>query len=59
MTKQEEIILDAIERANKLGAKGIEVTGYAESGCTTQSPQLMLVTRMPRARTASEKAWYD
>lgn len=58
MTKQ-EVILSAIRRANKLGAKGIEVVGYLEPQSATELPELRLIAQMPKETTASEMAWYD
>lgn len=52
-------ILDAIVRANKLGAKGIQVVGYGESQSASASKCLVLVTQTPILVTASEKEWYE
>ena len=56
---REEIILDAIRRANKLGAKGVEVTGYGQSQDGASSPRLFLVTQIPKQITGSGTEWYD
>ena len=55
---QEEII-KAIIRANKLGAKSIQVIGYLEPQSAIESLELTLVTQVPEETTASESAWYD
>jgi len=55
----EEIILDAIKRANKLGAKGIEVIGYVEPQSAGDDYNYTLVTRVPDENlTAGDKPWY-
>jgi len=59
MTRQDELIRDAIIRANKLGAKGIEVTGFAQPDDATQRPDYYLITQSPELTDASESAWYD
>ena len=52
-------ILDALKRANKMGARGLEVVEYVETQSATESPELKLIARLPKERTASEEAWYD
>ena len=54
-----EIIREAIIRANKLGAKGIQVISYAEPASAIQSQNLVLITRTPEQTTASGGEWYD
>lgn len=54
-----EIILDAIVRANKLGAKGVQVIGYIEPQLATQDPHWMLITEPPKEQDASELPWYE
>ena len=55
----EEIILDAIKRANKLGAKGIEVIGYVEPQSAGDDYNYTLVTSVPDENlTAGDKPWY-
>lgn len=54
-----ELIKDAIRRANKLGAKGIQVVGYIESQSATESPDLKLIMQLPPLETASGVAWYE
>jgi len=59
MTIQEEIVWEAIIRANKLGAKGIQVVGFIDRCSATQNPELLLTIKMPEPMTAGEVAWYD
>jgi hypothetical protein len=54
-----EVILDAIIRANKLGAKGVQVVNFIEPSLTTQDDLLFLVVKVPSQSPASEKAWYE
>jgi len=54
-----KMILDVMQRANKLGAQNIEVTGYAEPQLATQDPTIILIVRAPEETSASEKYWYD
>ena len=57
MTREE--ITNAIVRSNKLGARGIQVVGYLEPQTAIESPELKLITQIPRSQAASEVAWYD
>ena len=57
MTKEE--IQKALIKANKLGARGIQVVGYIELGSATESPELRLITQQGIDTDASEGAWYD
>jgi hypothetical protein len=50
----EDIIKNAIIRANKLGLKGVKVTGYIEPISATQSPELALITTTTEPQTASD-----
>ena len=52
-------IREAIIRANKLGARGIQVIEYIEPQCATAEPILLLVTQIPVLQGAAEKVWYD
>jgi len=49
---------DAIKRANKLGAKGIEVVGCIEPQLATQAPVLILIIKLPELTNAN-MAWYE
>lgn len=53
MTNQ-EAILDAIKRANKLGAEGIQVVGYTEPNVPTQDNRFILAVRYPRPQSAAK-----
>ena len=55
----EDVILKAIIEANKLGAKGLQVTGYTRPATASEPPDLKLIATIPRNGTASELAWYD
>lgn len=50
----ENIILDAIKRANELGAQGIKVTGYLEPQLATQDPRWMLITEPPKQTSGAD-----
>jgi len=50
---------NAIRRANKLGAKGIMVTGYIEPQTASQDPQGMPIIEIPPKQNADETAWYE
>lgn len=52
-------ILDAIIRANKLGAKGIMVTGYLEPQSAASSGEFYLVTCQPPIMSTDATQWYD
>ena len=54
-----EMILEAIIRANKLGAKGVQVIGYIEPQTASQPSSFLLITRIPELISASDKEWYD
>ncbi len=54
-----DIILEAIKRANKLGAKGIRVIDYIEPKTATQSPYYTLITDKPEPQSASDTVWYE
>ena len=54
-----EVILDAIIRANKLGAQGTRVTEFVEPTSASQPWRYDLVCDSPQLRTASDKAWYE
>ena len=54
-----EVILKAIILANKLGARGIQVTDYIESTSAMQSPDLRLVAQEPLPQSATAMMWYD
>ena len=57
---QEELIFDAILRANKWGAKGIQVVGFGVPQSAMQSPSYILIVDLaPGPETASETPWYD
>ena len=58
MATREEIRA-AIIKANKWGAKGIQIVDYIEPWLATQAPDLLLITQIPRIGNASETAWYD
>jgi len=53
------IIVDAIKRANKLGAKGIEVVGYTEPYSASQDLRIMLIVKLPELTSACDRAWYE
>ena len=55
----DEIILEAILRANKLGARGQRVIAVREPETASESPFLKLTTDSPIAETASEREWYE
>ena len=54
-----EAIRDAIVRANKLGARGVEVIDYIEPSSATDSDRIMLVIRWGQEYNAAELAWWD
>ena len=51
---KEEVILEAIIQANRLGTAGIQVVGYAESQTAAQDERLMLITRPVEVGTAAD-----
>ncbi len=53
------LIRDALKRANKLGAKNVEVVGYAEVGLATQFDEILLIVQQPKLSTASDLEWYE
>ena len=53
------IILEAVRKANKLGAKGYEVIDCLEPQSASESLELKLITRIPREKSAVERMWYD
>ena len=55
----DEMILEAIIRANKLGAKGVQVIGYIEPQTASQPSSFLLITRISELISASDKEWYD
>ena len=50
---QEEIIRDALVRANRLGFQGIEVIGYREAESAADDSELTLFTQLPRVKTSA------
>lgn len=54
-----DIYLNAIIRANKLGAQGVEVVGYTLPTSAIQTPIIMLATKIPDSQNASDPAWYE
>ena len=56
---EEEAIRDALIRANKLGAKGIEVTDFGRPTSATQEYKFALATQIPWPGNATGRAWWD
>ena len=56
---EDDLILEAIIRANKLGAKGTEVIGFLRPGSAISDCRYSLVAQIPKPTTASELMWYD
>ena len=52
-------IANAIVKANKLGAGGIQVIGYIEPRSAADNDNIILITQIPIPSTACELAWYD
>jgi len=52
-------IYNAIVKANKLGAKGIQVIGYIEPRSAADNNNLILITQIPVSVTASATQWHE
>ena len=59
MNNNDPLTLDALRRANKLGAKGIEVVGYIISDSAASDGKINLITRQPYPQSALDKSWYE
>lgn len=52
-------VLDAIKKANKLGARGLQVVGYREPESASSSPDLILETQIPDDASTAVQLWYE
>ena len=57
--KIDPIYLDAIIRANKLGAIGVQVIGAYLPDRATEDYKVRLVSMTPLPRTATQREWFD
>lgn len=56
----EDEVLKAIIKANKLGAKGIQVVGYGIPATADSSPDYYLAIQFPPTLgAAGDTPWYD
>lgn len=52
-------VMDAIIRANKLGAKGVQVVWAEWPKSATEDQRIILVIQEPLVTNATEKLWYE
>lgn len=55
----EDKILNAIKKANKLGAQGLQVIGYREPESASANPDLILETQIPSDTSTAVNLWYE
>lgn len=55
----DRMVLDAIIKANKLGAKGIQVVSFLLPQTSDIKHEIILVTKIPESGTSFDKPWYD
>lgn len=53
------LFLDALKRANKLGAKGMQIVDYIMPESAMSDYRITLITAIVEPRTAAEGNWYD
>ncbi len=53
------LFLDALIRANKLGAKGMRVVDYILPESAISDYRITLISAIVEPRTAAEGNWYD
>ena len=54
-----EVIKEAIMRANRMGARGIQVVDYQEPQTASDEDRLMLIMQIPPVADATDQAWYE
>ncbi len=55
----DDIYLDAIRRANKLGAKGVEVIAYSLPETASSPNRIILYTKIPDDCSSGDLPWYE
>ena len=55
----DDIIWDAIVRANKLGRQNLEVCGYSEPQSATSDPRIILGLKIPESQSGCELGWWE
>jgi hypothetical protein len=59
MVFDEAMVLEAIKRANKLGAKGIKVVNMILPRSASSDNRITLTTMIPESRSPSERDWFE
>ena len=54
-----DYVLDLLKRANRLGARNIEVIGYISPRFAGDNPEGVFVVRIPEGSDPCNRAWYD
>lgn len=55
----ENMYEEAIYKANKLGAKGLQVIGIILPRSATDDPRISFIVKVPEQQSATDKLWYD
>ena len=54
-----DIMWEAIIRANKLGRKGFQVISYGEQETATERPEIKFVVQLNEPETAADLGWWE
>jgi hypothetical protein len=52
-------VLSLLTRANKMGAKGMQVIAYIAPQNASDNPEGTFVVKTPDITCASDRSWYD